>query len=198
VVASERDDAARATWRARIQPQDASDFLFVDEAGAHLALSPRYAWALRGQRAPGQVPRNWGKNTTVLVGLSVRGLQAPWTIEGAVDTDAFVVYVEQVLCPTLRPGQKVFIDNLSVHKAARIHALIEARDCELIYLPAYSPDFTPVEQAFSKMKAILRQLAARTREALLDGIAVALDAVTAEDALGWFTHAGYRILPQPL
>jgi transposase len=194
VAASERNETERAAWRTVMRVRDAARFIFVDEAGTHLALSPRYAWAPRGQRAHGQVPRNWGKNTTLLAGLSLRGVQAPWTVEGAIDTAAFEVYIEQVLCPTLQPGDVVIIDNLSVHKAARIRDLIEACGGELVYLPAYSPDLSPIEEAFSKIKTILRQVSARTREALLDGIARALDAITPSDALGWFTHAGYRSL----
>jgi transposase len=198
VVASERDEAARATWHQVMQTRDARRFFFVDEMGTHLALSPRYAWAPRGQRAPGHVPRNWGKNTTLVAALSLEGLHAPWTIEGAVDTQAFAVYVERVLCPLLRPGDVVIIDNLSVHKAARIRALLAACGAELVFLPPYSPDLSPVEEAFSKIKACLRQLGARTREALLDGIEQAVNTITPTDALGWFAHAGYRPLTQPL
>lgn len=197
-MASERDEAARATWHQLMQTRDARRFFFVDEMGTHLALSPRYAWAVRGQRAPGHVPRNWGKNTTLLAALSWRGLHAPWTIEGAVDTEALVVYVERVLCPLLQPGDVVIIDNLSVHKAAQIRTLIEACGAELVFLPPYSPDFNPVEEAFSKIKACLRRLGARTREGLLDGIEHAVNTVTPTDALGWFAHAGYRPLDQPL
>jgi transposase len=197
VVASERDEAARAAWRVGMQTTDPARLVFVDESGTHLALSPRYAWAPRGQRAPGQVPRNWGKNTTLVAGLSPQGVQAPWTLEGAMDTDAFTVYVREVLGPTLQPGQVVLLDNLSVHKPARIRALIEARGAQVVFLPAYSPDFNPIEQAFSKLKTHLRRAGARTREALLTAIAQALTTVTARDALGWFAHAGYRPLPQP-
>jgi transposase len=180
-----------------MQPHDARQWVLVDEAGTHLALSPRYAWAPRGQRAPGRVPRNWDKNTTLAAGLSVAGLQAPWTLEGAINTEAFVVYLEQVLGPTLRPGQTVILDNLSVHKAARIRAALETCGCSLAFLPAYSPDLNPIELAFSKIKGILRRVAARTREDLLDGIERAVRSVTPTDALGWFTHAGYRTLPSP-
>jgi transposase len=104
--------------------------------------------------------------------------------------------VRDVLAPTLRPGQIVVLDHLSVHKADAIRPLIEARGCQLLYLPAYSPDLTPIEQLFSKLKAHLRRLAARTREALLDALASALAAVTPEDAHGWFRHAGYTFLAQ--
>jgi transposase len=177
-------------------PVDVHRLVFVDESGTHTSLARLYAWAPRGQRAHAQVPRNHGKNTTLVAALSWQGMQAPWTVEGAMDTAAFVVYIRQVLTPTLEPGQIVILDNLSVHKVAAIHDAVAARGCDLIYLPAYSPDFTPIEQAFSKLKAILRRLAARTRETLLDALAVALDAVTPDDAHGWFRSAGYSSLAQ--
>jgi transposase len=177
-------------------PVDVHRLVFVDESGTHTSLLRLYAWAPRGERAHAAVPRNHGKNTTLVAALSWRGMQAPWTVEGAMDTAAFLVYVRDGLGPTLVPGQIVVLDNLSVHKAPAIRQVIAARGCELVYLPAYSPDLTPIEQAFSKLKAILRQLAARTREALLDALAVGLDAITPDDAHGWFHHAGYTSLAQ--
>ena len=194
--ASERDEAARAAWREEMSPVDVRRLVFVDESGTHTALARLYAWAPRGQRAHAQVPRNHGQNTTLLAALTWQGLQAPWTVEGAIDTPAFETYVREVLAPTLQPGQIVVLDNLSVHKTDAIRQVIEARDCQLVFLPAYSPDLTPIERAFSKLKAILRRLAARTREALLDALATALDAITPEDAHGWFRHAGYSSLAQ--
>jgi transposase len=128
--------------------------------------------------------------------LTPDGLHAPWTIEGAMDTPAFECYARDVLGPTLRPGQVVILDNLSVHKAPSIRAAIEARACALLFLPPYSPDCTPIEQAFSKIKATLRKLRARTRETLLDAIAEAVSAVTPDDAAAWFLDAGYP-LPVP-
>jgi transposase len=142
------------------------------------------------------VPRNHGKNTTLVAALSWQGMQAPWTVEGAMDTSAFVVYLRQVLAPTLAPGQIVVLDNLSVHKVAAIRDAIAARGGDLVYLPAYSPDFTPIEQAFSKLKARLRGLAARTCETLLDALAIARAAITPDDAHGWFRFAGYSSLAQ--
>ncbi len=139
------------------------------------------------------MPRNHGKNTTLVAALAPEGLQAPWTIEGAMDTPAFERYVKEVLGPTLRPGQVVVLDNLRVHKAASIRQAIAAHDCELLFLPPYSPDCTPIEQAFSKIKALIRGVGARTREALLDALSRALTAITKEDAVGWFTHAGYSL-----
>jgi transposase len=196
VGASERDEAARAHWVEQLSAVDVRRLVFVDERATHTSLARLYAWAPRGQRAHVRVPRHHGKNTTLVAALTWQGLQAPWTIEGALDTAAFAVYVREVLAPTLQPGQIVIVDNLSVHKAPVVQQAVEARDCQLMFLPAYSPDLTPIEQAFSKLKALLRRLAARTREALLDALAIALAAVTAEDAHGWFRHAGYTSLAQ--
>jgi transposase len=142
------------------------------------------------------VPRNHGKNTTLVAALTSDGLQAPWTIEGAMDTAAFERYIKEVLGPTLRPGQMVILDNLSVHKAASIREAIEAHACQLLFLPPYSPDMTPIEQAFSKIKALLRGLGARTREALFEALRLAVEAITPDDAVGWFTHAGYSLPAQ--
>ena len=176
--------------------RDPQQFVFVDESGTHTSLTRLYAWAPHDQRAHGQVPRNWGKNTTLVAGLTLHGLVAPWTVEGAMTSAAFEVYVREILVPLLQPGDVVVVDNLSVHKALPIRQAIEARGATLIFLPPYSPDFSPVEGAFGKIKAVLRRLGARTRDALLDAIAQALNTVTPDDALGWFTHAGYRPLLQ--
>jgi transposase len=159
-------------------------------------LTRLYGWAPHDQRATGSVPRNHGKNTTLVAALTPDGLQAPWTIEGAMDTDAFERYVKEVLGPTLRPGQVVVLDNLSVHKATRIRAALAALHCELLLLPPYSPDFTPIEQAFSKVKALLRGLGARTVDTLQEAIRLAIAAITRNDAVAWFAHAGYP-LPDP-
>jgi transposase len=191
VAASERDEAARAAWRAALKGIAVEDLVLVDEMGSHISLALLYGWAPRGQRAATQVPRNHGRNTTVVAGLSWNGIQAPWAIEGAIDTDAFTLYVREVLAPTLRPGQGVVLDNLSVHRAAAIEAALAARDCRRLFLPAYSPDFTPIEQAFSKLKAFLRRAGARTREALFEALAAALATSTPADAHAWFHHAGY-------
>jgi transposase len=196
LAASERDEAARAAWREALARWDPERFVFVDESGLHTSLTRLYGWAPHDRRALGRVPRNHGKNTTLVAALTPQGLGAPWTIEGAIDTPAFERYVKEVLGPTLRPGQVVILDNLSVHHAAVIAEAVAARGCELLFLPAYSPDLTPIEQAFSKVKAILRGLGARPREALLEAAAVAVGAITPDDAAAWFAHAGYP-LPAP-
>jgi len=190
-VAAERSDADRAAWRELTGYLPIKDLVFVDECGSTIALTPLYARAPRGQRAYGAAPRNWGKNTTLIAGLTLAGIQAPFILEGAVDTLAFEAYVDHVLAPSLRPGQVVVLDNLSVHKGERVRAAIEARGCQVLFLPAYSPDLTPIEEAFSKLKTRLRRLAARTREALEEAIAHALEQITAQDAPGWFWHCGY-------
>ena len=140
------------------------------------------------------MPRNHGKNTTLVAALTPDGLHVPWLIEGAMDTETFAWYIAEQLGPTLRPGQVVVLDNLSVHKAASIRQALEARGCSLLFLPPYSPDCTPIEQAFSKVKAHLRRLGARTKEALQEAVRLALEAITPDDAAAWFAHAGY-VLP---
>ena len=129
------------------------------------------------------MPRNHGKNTTLVAALAPDGLHVPWMIEGAIDTATFAWYITEQLAPTLRPGQVVVLDNLSVHKAERIRQVIEARHCQLLFLPPYSADFTPIELTFSKIKAILRGLGARTKEALWEAVRVAIEAITRNDAV---------------
>jgi transposase len=166
--------------------------------GTNTSLSPVYAWAKKGQRAYWSVPRNRGKNTTVLSSMSAEGMGASLTVEGATTSAVFEAYVEQVLGPTLRRGQVVVMDNLSAHKGERVRELIEERGCELIYLPAYSPDLNPIEEAFSKIKGLVREAEARTREALVEAIGSALSAISSRDARGFFEHCGYRMPVQSL
>lgn len=156
-------------------------------------MTRRYARAPRAARAIGAVPRNYGQRTTLLAALTPSGLDAPLLLAGALDTASFVAYLEQVLCPTLRPGQVVVLDNLSCHRAAAARAAIEAVGCTLQFLPTYSPDFNPIELAFAKVKASLRRAAARTQAALDAAIREAIDAVTATDAHHWFRHCGYLL-----
>ena len=130
--------------------------------------------------------------------MSAKGMGSSLTVEGATTSAVFEAYLEQVLAPTLRKGQVVVTDNLSAHKGERIRQLIEERGCELIHLPSYSPDFNPIEEAFAKIKALMRKVEARTKEALVEAIGKALSAVTTEDALGFFEHRGYRMSVQSL
>ncbi len=170
---------------------EAKPWVFVDECGSNIALTPLYARAPKGQRATDRVPRNRGKNTTLIASLSLAGMGASMIIEGAANGAAFEAYVEHILVPSLQQGQIVVMDNLRVHKTARVRQLIEEKGCQLRFLPAYSPDFSPIEEAFSKLKTWLRRSKARTREALEEAIAQGLLTVTSQDAHGWFMHGGY-------
>ncbi len=163
----------------------------MDETGSQIAMTPLYAYAPRGQRAVGKVPRNYGASMTLMASLSLSGMGEAFVLDGAADAAAFEVYVEQLLAPSLHAGQVVILDNLSIHLGPRVRQAIEAKGCRLLFLPAYSPDFSPIEEAFSKVKSVLRRTGARTREALQEAIAQALDLITAQDARGWFLHCGY-------
>ncbi|GHO85524.1 hypothetical protein KSZ_35300 [Dictyobacter formicarum] len=191
--ASEQKEAERAAWRKQSAHLPSQDLVFVDETGAHIAMTPLYAYAPRGARAVGKVPRNYGAIITTIASLSPSGMGPALVLDGAADSAAFTVYVEQLLAPSLRPGQIVILDNLSIHLGPRVKQAIEARGCRLLFLPAYSPDFSPIEEAFSKLKTLLRRAGARSREALQEAIATALDCITSADALGWFTHCGYPL-----
>ncbi len=198
VVASERDEAARAAWRADAAGLDPAALVFVDESSTNRAMTPRRARAPRGERAVGSAPRNHGRNVTLLAALAPTGIEAPFAIEGAIDGPAFAAYVEQALVPTLRPGQVVVLDNLSAHKGERVRDLVAAAGCRLLFLPPYSPDFNPIELAFAKLKERLRRTAARTYDALVDAIGDALDTVTTADARAFFAHCGFPLPDQHL
>jgi transposase len=172
--------------------------VFVDECGTHTSLALLYGYAPRGERLRLSVPRKRGKNTTVLSSMRLLGMGPSLAVEGATTASVFEAYVEQVLAPSLRKGQMVVMDNLGAHRPKRVRELIEARGCELVYLPAYSPDYNPIEEAFAKIKSLLRKAAARSKEILVEAIGAALSAVTAADVWGYFEHAGYRPTGQPL
>jgi transposase len=191
IRASEQKEAERAAWRTQAADLPSQDLVFVDETGSHIAMTPLYAYAPRGARAVGKVPRNYGAIMTLIASMSLTGMGPAFVLDGAADSAAFEVYIEQVLAPSLKPGQIVILDNLSIHLGSRVKQAIEAKGCRLLFLPAYSPDFSPIEEAFSKLKTVLRRVGARTREDLQEAIAAALDLITVQDALGWFTHCGY-------
>jgi transposase len=179
---------------AKVDPRR---LVFVDEMGVHTSLAPLYGYSRKGERVRLEVPRNRGKNTTLLASMTLLGgMGETMAVEGSTDKEIFEAYVERVLAPTLEAGQVVIMDNLPAHKPAGVRELIEERGCELIYLPAYSPDLNPVEEAFSQIKAMLRRVGARTKDALVDALGEALSAVSAQDARGYFEHAGYRLRAQ--
>lgn len=172
--------------------------VWVDECGTHTSMTRLYARAPRGERAYGTIPRNRGKNTTLIASMTLQGAMGEaMAVEGSTKGFVFEAYLERFLAPTLEEGQIVVMDNLGAHKTDRVRELIEGRGCELWFLPAYSPDLNPIEEAFSKVKALLRKAAARTREALVEAMGAALGAVTVRDAAGWFAHCGYELEDQP-
>jgi transposase len=195
--ASERDAArvqqARADYRELIAPFDRERLKFLDESGVNLAMTRQYGRAPRGARVVGAVPQNYGANVTVLAALSLRGVEAVMTIDGATDAEVFRAYVEYVLSPTSVSGDIVVMDNLRAHKVAGIREGIEAHGAQLIYLPPYSPELSPIEPCWSKLKTFLRAAQARTRQALDAVMELALAAVTPSDARGWFRHCGYTL-----
>ena len=189
----------RAAWRALVAGEICAERLvFVDEMGTNISLAPLYGWSRRGERAFSSVPRNWGKNLTLLASMSLEGMGPCLAVEGSTTTKVFETYLEHLLAPTLQPGQVVVMDNLTSHKGSRVRELIEGRGCELLYLPPYSPDFNPIEEAFAKLKALLRKAEARSREMLIEAMGLALEALTARDARSFFEHRGYRALGQLL
>jgi len=189
----------RAAWRLLTAGEiDAERLVFVDECGANTSLSPLYAWARTGERARGKAPRNWGSNVTLLASMGLSGMGPCVAVEGTTTGAVFEAYLENVLAPSLRPGQVLVMDNLSSHKGPRVRELIEGWGCELLYLPPYSPDLSPIEEAFSKIKGILRKALARSREALVEAMGRALGAIPPREAKGFFEHCGYPLPVQPL
>ena len=156
-------------------------------------MTRRYGRAPGNQRVGEAVPQGHWRTVTMLAALTVSGLQAPMTIEAPTDGDVFLAYLEQVLCPTLRAGQVVILDNLSAHKVDGVRQLVESTGARILYLPPYSPDFNPIEQAWSKIKHLLRAAKARTLDALEEAITDALLAITADNARAWFAHCGYGL-----
>src|SRR4051794_9812693 len=163
----------------------------MDEMGTNIFLHPIYDWSPRGERAHYSAPRNCGSNTTLLASMTAKGMRPCLAVEGATTRIVFETYIERVLVPSLRQGQVVVMDNLSAHKGERVSELVERAGCELVYLPPYSPDLSSIEEALSKVKRLLREAEARSREALVEAMGKALGAVTAQDARRLFEHCGY-------
>jgi transposase len=192
LVASERNEQVRSAWRERLSGVDPRRLVFVDESSTNIALTPRYARAPRGERARGKAPRNWGKNVTLISSISLEeGIGPSLSIEGSSDRESFGLYLRELLCPALKHGQIVVMDNLSVHRGAWVRELVEERGAVVLFLPSYSPDYNPIEEAFSKVKHSLRKAKARTLAALFEATHQALGSVSEEDALGFFGHCGY-------
>ena len=165
--------------------------IFLDESGAKTNLTGLCGRAPKGQRVHASAPHGHWQTTTMMASLRLDGRTECLTLEGATDTESFRAYVEMVLVPTLRPGDIVVMDNLSPHKSDPTLALITQAGAQVVFLPAYSPDLNPIEKMWSKVKALLRALEARTPADLVRAIGQALAQVTAQDAMGWFVSCGY-------
>ena len=165
--------------------------VFIDEFAINLAMSRTHARAPRGERAEVSEPGHHGPNTSVISALSLSGVGATMTIEGAVDTQVFDLYVEHFLIPDLIEGDIVLLDNVKFHHSQRAIELIKAAGAKVMHLPAYSPDFNPIEECISKIKSILRSLKARTKRKLHNALAKAMKMVSIDDICGWFAHCGY-------
>jgi len=176
-----------------MQEEDFTRFVFVDETSTHLTYCRRYGRAPAGRRLDQAVPLHGGPNVTRIAALTPDGLGALMRVDGAVNGDVFAAYLDQVLGPTLRPGDVVVLDNLSVHQVDGLAEIVQQYGARLRYLPPYSPDVNPIERAFSKLKTGLRTAKARTRDALEEALLAAAAWITKQDAKNWFGHCGYHV-----
>ncbi|MCI0557236.1 MAG: IS630 family transposase [Nitrososphaera sp.] len=181
----------RRRYRKAVAGYPVSRLKFIDESSAQLNLTRRYGWAPSAERVVDSVPENHGRNLTTVAALGLAGVEAPLIFEGAMNGSVFRTYVEQNLAPTLQRGDVVIMDNLPAHKVSGVVDLIQARGAEVLFLPPYSPDLNPIELCWSKVKSALRQVKARTRDALIDALAQALRSVSLTDIVHWFAHRGY-------
>jgi transposase len=182
---------ARALWKASQAGLDPTRLVFIDETGTNTKMVRRYGRAPKGRRALGGQPFGHWKTTTFTAGLRCDGLTAPFVLDGPMNREAFLVYVEEVLGPTLNPGDIVVMDNLPAHKGDQVRDLIRRRGATLRFLPPYSPDLNPIELAFAKLKTLLRAAAETTMAGLWDRIADVLKAFTPQECANYFRHDGY-------
>jgi transposase len=182
--------AKRDQWRAGQPDLDPAKLVFVDETWASTNMARRYGRSPKGQRLVCPVPLGHWKTTTFVAALRHDRLTAPMVVDGPINGELFVAYVEQVLVPALEPGDVVVMDNLACHKRAGVRAAIEAAGCRLLYLPPYRPDLSPIERAFAKLKALLRQAGRRTVDGLWSLLGQALDAFGPDECHNYFQHCG--------
>src|SRR5512135_232390 len=191
--ASEQDrpdvQEKRRCFRLEVRQIEPKRLVFVDVTGVTTAMTPTYAWAPRGERAVGSAPAAW-ETVTVIAALRLGGVRAPLAFPGATNTAAFQTYVDQALVPALHKGDVVVRDNLKPHRVSGVAASIERAGARVMPLPPYSPDYTPIEEMYSKVKQFLRRVAARTKGDLYDAIGEALKQVTPQDIMGWCKEAG--------
>ena len=167
--------------------------IFVDEMGSNLALTRRYGRAAPGARVHDAVPGNQGSNVSTIGAIDLKGVRTGLSVPGAIDGETMVFFVEELLAPTLKRGDLVFMDNCPIHKMDELEDLIDARGAGVVFLPSYSPDLNPIEHCWSKVKARLRALKPRTPAALLEALVDACATVTGQDIRGWFRHCGYQV-----
>jgi transposase len=187
----ERPDVKRKrrSFRYRVRRVEPGKLRFVDESGANTAMARAYARAPRGERAVGSAPGKW-ESFTVVAALGLDGVRAPLVIPGAMDAAAFETYVADVLAPQLRPGDVVVWDRVPTHHCRAAVAAVHRAGAHLMFLSPYSPDYTPIERLWSKVKTYLRRVAARSKDTLYTALGEALETVTPQDIIGWFQHAG--------
>ena len=183
---------ARAAWFEAQPELDPERLIFIDETWLNTKMARLRGRAPKGERLRAGLPHGHWRTTTFVAGLRLSGIDAPMVIDGPINGESFLAYVRRVLVPALRPGDVVVMDNLGSHKGAAVRTAIEAAGAELRFLPPYSPDFNPIENAFAKLKALLRKAAARTREALWAAVATAIDAFTPTECANYFAAAGYE------
>ncbi len=189
----DRDDVckARDAYLKRQPTMKAPRLIFIDETGAQLNMTRTYARAPKGTRAEGTKPANPGKGMSVIGALGMKGMLTAMTVEEAVDGDIFKTFLGQLLVPALKPGDTVLMDNLRAHKVQGIEDAIQCAGAHLQYLPPYSPELSPIEHGWSKLKESLRSLGARTSHAMQKALKISLEAITESDTRGWFKHCGY-------
>jgi transposase len=185
--------AARHRWHAWLPLRDVHHYVFLDECGVTTDLLRRYGRSPRGQRLRDHTPCGHWQTHTVIAALRLEGLSASAVFDGPIDNPSFLAYVEQILVPTLRPGDVVVLDNLAVHKQPEVRAAIEYVGAQLRFLPPYSPDFNPIELAFAKLKAFMRAARPRTFEQVCALVAAALGLYTSTECTNYVRHCGYRI-----
>ena len=185
--------AAREDWVDGQDDLDAEHLIFIDESGLSTKMSRLRGWAPKGERCRAAIPHGHWKTVTFVGGLTLTGFVAPMLLDGPMDGECFLAWVEQMLAPTLHPGNIVVMDNLAAHKVVGVRQAVEACGPELRYLPPYSPDFNPIENAFAKLKAHVRKSAARSLDALERAAAHALSQFKPDDCANFFDHAGYSL-----
>jgi transposase len=182
---------ARWFWRRSQHSLNPAQLVFVDETWARTDMTPLRGWSERGQRLMAKAPGGHWATTTFTAGLRHDRIIAPLVLDGPMNGEVFLSWVEQFLTPALDPGNIVIMDNLPAHKVAGVAAAIEAVDAELLYLPSYSPDFNPIEMLFSKLKSLIRKGAWRTQEELWQGIGEVIEKVSSQECRNYLKHAGY-------